>query len=343
MASITLRNGKTVGDYLKPYIVAEINTSHFGDIGIAKDMIKTAKSSGCDCVKFQSWSSETLYAESYYKDNRLAKKIFTKFSLSSDQLKLLSDYSLGKGIDFTSTPYSIDEALFLVRQCEVPFIKIASMELNNIPYLVQLGKLGVPLVLSTGMGTMEEIKEAVKSIRSVGCAQLIILHCTSLYPADPQLIRLNNIQGLRNEFPEYPIGYSDHSLGVEIPIASIALGACMIEKHFTLDSSRIGLDNQMATEPNVFTSMVRGCNIVYEAMGGIERMLSEEENSQSVKMRRSMVSKIQLKPGDEINYDSIEFKRPGIGISPAEAYLYIGRKVNKFIDFGSLIFQKDLE
>src|SRR5574343_737790 len=287
MSFITLRNGRIVGDYLQPYIVAELNTSHFGDMEIAKSMIEHAKAAGCDCVKFQSWSADTLYCDEYYEGNKIARRVVTKFSLAASQLKELSNYSKEVGVDFASTPYSIDEAVFLVEECGVPFVKIASMELNNLAYLTQLGKLGVPLVLSTGMGTMEEIVAAVRTIQDAGSDQVIVLHCTSVYPSKPEIIRLQNIVGLRAEFPKYPIGYSDHSIGLEIPCASIALGACLVEKHFTLDSSRIGMDNQMATEPTEMRAMVGACHRVYEAMGGAARILCEDEVSQISKMRRS--------------------------------------------------------
>ena len=225
MSFITLRNGRRIGDYFKPYIVAELNTSHFGNIEIAKSMIDEAKSAGCDCVKFQSWSADTLYSESYYEDNRMAKRMVSKFSLSNAQLHELAEYATKKELDFASTPYSIEEARFLVEKCNVPFVKIASMELNNTPYLTELGRLQVPLVLSTGMGTTEEIISAVEAIQSTGNEDIVILHCTSVYPSPPIIIRLQNIVGLRTEFPQYPIGYSDHSLGIEIPAASVALGA----------------------------------------------------------------------------------------------------------------------
>jgi len=342
MSLITLRNGRRVGDYLKPYIVAELNTSHFGDMAIAKDMINHAKAAGCDCVKFQSWSADTLYCESYYKENKIAKRVVTKFSLSDAQLKELSNYAAEKEIDFASTPYSIEEARFLVEECGVPFVKIASMELNNLPYLHQLGCLGVPLVLSTGMGTLDEIVGAVKTIQDTGNEQLIILHCTSVYPAPPDIIRLQNIVGLRSEFPRYPIGYSDHSQGIEIPAASIALGACLIERHFTLDSSRIGMDNQMATEPEEMQAMVRACHRVYEAVGGVGRILGEEEKGQIPKMRRSIVSKTDLNPGDVLSEAGIEFKRPGTGIAPSDYQRVIGRKVNKAIAGGTVVQAGDL-
>lgn len=332
MSSVTLRNGRVVGDHLRPYIVAELNTSHFGDMDMARSMIDQAKVSGCDCVKFQSWSTETLYSNSYYKGNAIAKRMVKKFALEERQLKELSQYSTEQGIDFTSTPYSIREAEFLAGDCAVPFIKIASMELNNLPYLSRLGQLGIPLVLSTGMGTLEEIIAAVRTIEATGNCQIVILHCTSVYPTAQQDIRLQNIVGLRSEFPTYPIGYSDHSIGMEVPIAAVALGACLIEKHFTLDRSRIGMDNQMATEPEEMQVMIAACHRVYAALGGTGRILDENEKAQIPKMRRSIVTTRPLTAGHVLTKEDLDAKRPGTGIAPSEMHLLIGRVLNEDVD-----------
>ena len=337
MSVIRLRNGRDVGNYGKPYIVAELNTSHFGNIDVAKEMVRRAKDAGCDCVKFQSWSAETLYCDEYYAVNAMAQRIFNKFALDETALRDLSLYSAGIGIDFASTPYSIEEAHFLVECCNVPFVKIASMELDNLPYLRELGKLGVPLMLSTGMGTSDEISRAVHSITSTGNSQIVILHCTSVYPSPPEIIRLENLGGLREKFPEYPVGYSDHSLGTEMSIAAVALGACMIEKHFTLDRKRIGMDNQMATEPAEMDALVAACNNVHIARGGPERILSETEMEQIPKMRRSMVSSRDLRAGSVLTADHVEFKRPGTGVSPAVHEKYLGKVVKVDLKKGSLI------
>ena len=342
MSVIRFRNGKEVGDYLRPYIIAELNTSHFGDIEVARNMIREAKIAGCDCVKFQSWSAETLYSDEHYKNNKMARRILEKFAFNDSALSTLSGYSTELGIDFSSTPYSIEEARFLVDYCSVPFLKIASMELDNLPYLSTLGGLGVPLVLSTGMGTSEEIVRAVDTIQSSGNEQLVILHCTSVYPSPPELIRLQNILGLRTEFPRYPIGFSDHTIGAEIPAASVALGACLIEKHFTLDSKRIGMDNQMAAEPAEMAEVVRACRNVHLATGGAARALRPEEESQKAKMRRSLVSKMDLPVGTELAREHIEFKRPGTGISPADYEQYVGRTVRIAIESGSVILPEAL-
>jgi sialic acid synthase SpsE len=332
-----LRSGREIGDFLKPYIVAELNTSHFGSVDIAREMIRQAKEAGCDCVKFQSWSADTLYCEGYYKDNAIARRVIKKFALENSVLHALSRYAAELGIGFSSTPYSIEEARFLVEECDVPFVKIASMELDNLPYLRDLGNLGVPLVLSTGMGSSAEIIRAVQTIEATGNRQLIVLHCTSVYPSAPEIIRLQNIAGLRTEFPQYPIGYSDHSVGIEVPAASVALGACLIEKHFTLDSKRIGMDNQMATEPAEMQSMVRACHNVHAALGGTSRQLCVQEQEQIPKMRRSMVSIQGLPVGTVLAPEHIEFKRPGTGIPPSEYEQYLGRTVRIAIEGGSII------
>jgi sialic acid synthase SpsE len=343
MLFVTLRNGRPIGDYLKPYIVAEMNTSHFGNIEVAKSMIDQAKEAGCDCVKFQSWSADSLYCESYYEENKMAKRVFAKFSLSGAQQKELAAYAKDKKVDFASTPYSIEEARFLIEDCDVPFIKIASMELNNTPYLTELGHLGAPLVLSTGMGTLEEIGMALEAIRLTGNKNVVILHCTSVYPSPPKIIRLQNIMGLRNEFPQYPIGYSDHSNGIEIPTASIAMGACLIEKHFTLDRSRIGMDNHMASEPDEMRAMIESCNKVYESLGGLDRVLSQEEKEQSSKMRRSIIARKYIPSGHTLDYKDIEYKRPGHGIPPSETSLYIGKKLTRSISAGNILYASDFE
>ena len=314
MTYIKFKKNRIVGDYLDPYIVAELNTSHFGDLDIAKEMILQAKKCGCDCVKLQSWKSESLYSKKFYESNKMAKRFFDKFSLSPDQIKELLIYSNEISIDLTSTPYSIEEAEFLADQEYVPFIKIASMEINNLKYLDQLGRLGKPLVLSTGMASFKEIKTAMSILKKTGNKNLIILHCVSIYPSKVETINLNNINGLRDTFPEYPIGFSDHTEGKTAPIAATALGACLIERHFTLNKKKIGFDNQMATEPHEMKSIVEGCREANLSLGSFLRKVTNEEINQRVNMRRSLISNKSIKKGSLIKEDDIIMKRPGDGI-----------------------------
>ena len=342
MSQVRLPNGRVVGDYLAPYFVAELNTSHFGNVDVARSMIDQAKAAGCDCVKFQSWSAESLYSDSHYRQNPIAKRMVTKFALDAAELAELAAHCRAVAIDFASTPYSHAEAEFLVETCGVPFIKIASMELNNLPFLAHLAGLGVPLVLSTGMGTLDEITRAVSTITAAGNDEIVILHCTSVYPSPPETIRLRNVEGLRSAFPRHPIGYSDHSLGSEIPAAAVALGACLIEKHFTLDSSKIGMDNQMATEPDGMARMIAACRKVHAALGGTERLLTDAELAQIPKMRRSVVTARALKAGEVLASGDLEAKRPGDGIPPTEMDALIGRTLARDVEAGALLARDDV-
>tara|TARA_A200000113_G_scaffold220312_1_gene230279 strand:+ start:83 stop:1117 length:1035 start_codon:yes stop_codon:yes gene_type:complete len=343
MAKIKLRDLFELGDYSSPYFVAELNTSHFGKIEIAKKMVDEAKKAGCHCVKFQSWTEETLYSKTYYRDNPIAKRFVKKFSFSDETLKQLSNYCIERKIGFASTPYSIEEANFLVKECNVPFVKVASMEINNHEFLKKLGLLKAPIVLSTGMSNMDEIIEAVKIIEATGNRNISILHCVSIYPVDASYINLNNILGLRKQFPNYPIGYSDHSLGVEMATAAIALGACLIEKHFTLDNKAIGMDNQMATEPGEMETLVRNCNNIFQAMGDKERILSKEEKEQQLIMRRSIVANKDLQKGKVLSLKDFGYKRPGTGFSPANPELLIGKKLIRNVEADNLITREDIE
>lgn len=316
MSQIILANGKKVGDYKRPYMVAEVNSSHNGDVGTAKRMIDEAKRIACDCVKFQSWSAESLYSASYYQENPIAKRIVGKFAMPEEALAELAEYCREIGIAFSSTPYCKREVDFLVDTCKVPFVKIASMDINNYPYIRYIAEKGIPIVLATGMADLAEIQKAVEAVESTGNKNLCLLHCISLYPAETQTMQLNNILGLREKFPSYPIGFSDHSLGIEMPVAATALGAAYIEKHFTLDKKKMGMDNNMAMEPEEFQSMVECCNRVYEAMGEYERSVSEAELAQRDKMRRSIVVTADLKEGSVLSEKDLDVKRPGTGIPP---------------------------
>ncbi len=336
---LTFRDGTAVGDGLKPYIVAEVNSSHGGSMDTARQMIAAAADCGCDCVKFQSWSSKTLYSRSYYKENPIAERFAKKFSLNEDQLAELAEYCRQQGVAFSSTPYSEAEADFLVR-VGAPYIKIASMELNNTPFLRYIAQTGVPVVLSTGMGTMEEIENAVEVFESEGNRNICLLHCVSVYPVSPEMVNLNNIPMLKSRFPDYPIGFSDHSVGTELSAAAVALGACMIEKHLTLDKKRIGMDNQMALEPEELNRLVQECHNVYRAMGSYQRVVSEAEMEQRLKMRRSLVYTRDMSAGEILSGGDLIAKRPGTGVPPQDMQKYVGKTLRRSV-FADVLLQED--
>lgn len=342
MADCKLRDGVTVGDFRRPYIIAEVNSSHGGNMDMARKMIDAAAMAGCDCVKFQSWSAQSLYSASYYKENPIAKRFVDKFSLKGEQLRELAAYCREKGVGFSSTPYSEAEVDFLV-ETGAPFIKIASMELNNLDFLRYIAEKKVPMILSTGMGEMEEIEKAVGTIQDAGNHALILLHCVSVYPAKEETIRLNNILGLRERFPQYPIGFSDHTVGDEAAVGATALGAAVIEKHLTLDKSKIGMDNQMAMEPIPLKELVRKCRLVQKSLGGKERIVLPEEYEQRKNMRRSIVSAGFIEKGTILTREHLTFKRPGTGFSPQEVHQVIGHRTVKDIEGDVLIRKEDIE
>jgi len=341
--SFTLSDGTNITENTEPYFVAELNTSHFGNVEIAKEMILKAKEVGADCVKFQSWTPSTLYSEDYYEENPIAKRFIKKYSFNNEELKTLALFCHEHEMGFSSTPYSESEVDFLLDECDAKFIKIASMDLNNLIFLEYIGKKGGPIILSTGMGSEEEIIKAVTTIKNTGNNNICILHCVSIYPAPEEIINLNYILRLRELFPDQMIGYSDHSTGEEAPLGSVALGACLIERHFTLDSGKIGMDNQMSTEPEFFERIISKCKKLKTILGKPERVVSVEEMEQRVKMRRSIVAKDDLKQGQVITEEMICAKRPGSGIAADKFDDLIGKKVKKNVFQDRVLYETDIE
>lgn len=343
MNGIKFNDGKVIKNYGRPYMIAEVNSSHNGNVDVAKKMIDAAVESGCDCVKFQSWSTETLYSKSYYQKNPIAKRFVDKLSLTSKELKMMAEYCEEKGIGFSSTPYSKQEVDFLVDECKVPFIKIASMEIDNLEFLNYIAKKNIPIVLSTGMADMQEIEDAVREIENAGNRNIVLLHCVSIYPVDVEKINLNNIIELQNRFPEYPIGFSDHTLGDAAAVAAIALGTAVLEKHITLDAKKIGMDNQMAMEPEELSVLVEKCRQINLALGSRDRIVLPEEIEQRKNMRRSVIVTKDIKKGHVLCREDLDVKRPGTGLSPKRLLECIGKSVNKDIEADIVLMEKDFE
>ena len=328
---------------IKPYIVAELNSSHRGKMDVAKKMVDAAKGCGCNAVKLQSWTPESLYSSSYYEQNPISKRMVKGFSMSQESLMELAEYCRQIDVDFSSTPYCKEEVDFLVEQCKVPFVKIASMDINNLPFLRYVAKKQVPIVLSTGMANIDEIDKAVSVINEEGNKDICILHCVSLYPVQPADVNLNNIRMLKDRFKEHEVGYSDHTIGAEVACAAVAMGAVLIEKHFTLDNKVIGWDNQMATEPDQMKELVDACKNVYTSLGQYERSITDNELIQREKMRRSLVASHELKKGQLIKEEDLNAKRPGTGLSVDKYYEIIGKKIKCDICEDAMIRYEDIE
>jgi len=349
---VQLSPKKEVYNFCEPYIIAEIGANHNGDMDLAKKMIDSAVACGCDAVKFQSWTPESLISKEEYDRNQTyddspkkhfgsLKEMVEKYYLRDDQHEELKNYCQEKGVDFCSSPFSNQEIDMLV-QLDVPFLKIASMDINNISFLKYAAKTMKPIVVSTGMSTLSEIETAVQTIRNEGNQNIVLLHCISIYPPKDKDIHLRNITMLQQAF-DLPIGFSDHSFGASIPLASVALGACVIEKHFTLDKDLPGWDHEISANPEEMKTICQDSKKIAAALGNAFRIVSEDEEQKKGKFRRSIVSSKNLKKGDVITESDLAYKRPGTGIPPNEYKYLIGRKLNKDLDEDSLFNWNNFE
>jgi len=350
--TVVLSNGSELENFGKPFIIAEIGSNHNGDMHLAKEIIDAAKSCGCDAVKFQSFNDKSLICKAEYESNTKyndsAKKHFgsleemvKKYYLREEQHYELKEYCDNIGIIFSSSPFSNAEVDLLIK-LDVPYLKVASMDINNYSLIRHMASSGKPILLSTGMATIAEIKKAVNIIETEGNSQIILLHCISIYPPDYQDINLNNITMLQQTFP-YPIGFSDHSIGTHIPVAAVTLGSCVIEKHFTIDKGLPGWDHEISADPSEMRIIVEQSKQINIALGSFNRIVSTAEESKKLKFRRSIVAAYDLICGQIINEDDITFKRPGTGIPADMADHIVGCKMKKNIEFDTLLTWEDFE
>ena len=327
-----------------PYIIAELGANHNGDMDLARKLVDAAKEAGADCVKFQSWTKDSMFSKSKYKENFFIaddyrnrtdftlEEIVEKYSISEAQQVEMFAYAKKIGIDCISTPFSREEADFLVETLDVPFIKVASMDLNNYPFLDYIGKKGKPIIFSTGLSELHEIDKAVQTLEATGNKELVILHCIAIYPAPDENINLNNIDTLKLLYP-HPVGFSDHSIGYSIPLAATAKGVCLIEKHFTLDKDMVGWDHKVSADPDDMKIIVQQSKRISKAMGS-SRIACPENEERITEFRRSIVVKKYLPSGTVIQESDLDSKRPGRGIPPGDQHYVVGRtlKVDKSED-----------
>ena len=338
---IKLTEKKEVFNYCTPYVIAELGSNHNGDMKLAKKLIQEAKESGADCVKFQSWSKDTLFSKKKYQDNFNLEEIVDAYSISEKELLEMKKFAVELDIDLTSTPFSKKEVDFLLDKLESPFVKVASMDLNNYPFLEYIAKKGKPIVLSTGLSELFEIDKAIKTIESAGNRSIIILHCVANYPPVDKDINLNNIKTLMATYPEYPIGFSDHTLGIAIPTASAALGVCLIEKHFTLDKNMEGWDHKVSVTKNEMKEIISNASRINDAMGSY-RIKAIESDEKKREFRRSIVLRRKIKKGEVIKYEDIDYKRPGGAFDPGMTEFIVGRTVNKDLEYDHILTKEDI-
>jgi len=345
---IKLTSKREVFSFCEPYIIAEIGSNHNGDMELAKRLTVAAKEAGADCVKFQSWSKETIFSRKVYEENYFLRddyrsrsdytleEIVDEFAISEQELLEMKKFTDEVGIDCTSTPFSKKEVDFIVDVVKTPFIKVASMDLNNYPFLDYIARKSLPVVLSTGLSELYEIDKAIRTIEKAGNTQIILLHCVANYPPKDEDVNLNNIESLQKLYP-YPVGFSDHTLGFSIPLAAVAKGACIIEKHFTIDKNLFGWDHQISATPDELKIICTESKKINKALGSFYFRCEEDEERKAA-FRRSIVTTKEIKAGEVIK----DFKRPGSGIPPEYRDFVIGRIAKRDIGADIIIMKEDL-
>jgi N,N'-diacetyllegionaminate synthase len=340
--------GVRIGDG-RCFVIAEAGVNHNGDVEQAVRLIDVAAAAGADAVKFQTFKADLEispiapkadYQQAGTNPGENQLEMIRALELSDAEFAGLKAHCEARGIIFLSTPFDHDSVKFL-RRLDVPAYKISSGDITNLPLVKLVGSLGRPVILSTGMADLGEVRRAVSALTEVACPALAILHCVSNYPAAPEDTNLRAMATLREEFG-VPVGLSDHSTGIEIALAAVALGAAVIEKHFTLDKTLPGPDHQASMDPEELRALVAGIRKVEVALGdGVKAPRPSEANTRDV-ARRSLFVQIALREGEMITEDHVIALRPAGGISPSEMNTVVGRRAAHALDAGAMLQPADL-
>jgi sialic acid synthase SpsE len=330
--------GRWVGDGAPCFVIAEAGANHNRDLTMARELIAVAAEAGADAVKFQTYSAETLYSRhtprfTYLEgvSDKSTWDLIKSIELPRDWQPLLAEEARRRGILFMSTPFdhrAVDE----LQALDVPAFKIASFEIVDLPLVRRAAATGKPLIISTGLADLEDIQDAVAACEAAGNRQVALLQCASLYPAPPARVNLRAMATMRQAFG-VPTGLSDHTLGIHVPVAAVALGAAVIEKHYTLSRTLPGPDHPFAVEPAELTAMVRQIRDVEAALGdGRKGPPHPDEVEMHQKARRSLVAARAIPKGTRIEADMLAIKRPGFRIKPKYASLVVGRTARADIE-----------
>ena len=322
-------------------IIAEIGVNHNGEIALAKSLVDQAKIAGADIVKFQAFVSEkeisryankTPYQIETTTDIGGQLEMCKALELSPSSLAEMKNYCESLEIPFLCAAFDFDSVDLLVDELKVSTIKIPSGEITNLPFLEYVGSKRKSIILSTGASSLAEVALAVEALQKAGCPELVLFHCVSSYPAPYPEVNLNAMETLRRAF-NVPVGFSDHTVGIQAGIAASALGACAIEKHFTLDKKMVGPDHRASIEPLELAALVEGVKIVNQVKGDGAKQASQSEMENLLLIRKSIVAASDLKRGVKITREMVEFKRPGVGISPSDVSKIIGLKIMRDVKF----------
>ena len=328
----------------KVFIIAEAGDNHNGDYDTALKLVDKAVEAGADCVKFQTFVTERVISKLAEKADYQKESTGTgesqydmekKLELSFEQFRQIKKYCEQKKIMFLSTPFDLESIDFL-QEIDIPFWKIPSGEITNLPYLEKIAHTGKDVIMSTGMCTMEEIQKAIDILKKNGAGKITLLHCNTEYPTPYEDVNLRAMKTMAETFG-VEVGYSDHTKGIEVPIAAAAMGAVVIEKHFTLDKNMPGPDHKASLEPYELKQMVQSIRNIEKALGSSEKKPSASEIKNIDIARKSIVAKKTIKKGEELTEDNLDIKRPGNGISPMCWYDLFGTKAVKDFSEDELI------
>ncbi len=325
-------------------IIAEAGVNHNGSLQRALELVDCAAEAGADAVKFQTFQAQQLvtpqavqapYQRRNMKRSCSQLEMLSQLELSHADHCALIERCQQRGILFLSTPFDAPSADQLV-ELGVVALKIPSGEITNLPFLDHVARLGLPLIVSTGMSYLGEVDLAVRTMQAAGNHDFALLHCVSNYPADPHDVNLRALQTLQAAFAQ-PVGYSDHTLGIEVSLAAVALGACILEKHFTLDRTLPGPDHRASVEPAELQQLVQGVRTVEQALGDGRKAPAANEKETAAVARKSLVTAAALPAGTELTEELIAIKRPGTGLAPALKTHLLHRRTLRELPAGHLL------
>jgi len=325
---------RIVGEGSPTFIIAEIGSNHDGSINKAKELVRAAKDSGADAVKFQSFSVDKLYVKRQKERNSWKPHPFAHLFLEGEVddffFPQLMEFCDSLDIPFLATPFDAEKASVL-KEFGVDALKVASGDLTNIPLLRHIASLQKPVILSTGMSDLKEIADSVSEIRSVGNEEIILLHCTSLYPPKPEEVNLRAIKTIKDYF-SLPTGYSDHTMGVTASLGAVVLGAVILEKHFTVSRKRVGLDHSYSMEPDEFKAMVSAIRNLEKTLGNGIKTYTEREFKERTLARRGVYAKQNIRKGEMLTLEMLVFLRPQVSLAPKEIYSMLGKEAIRNIE-----------
>ena len=343
MQNVRIGN-KLIGPQQQVFVIAEAGVNHNGDLKLARALIDVAVDAGADAVKFQTFKADRVATPDAPKaqyqlqttgDSESQLEMLRRLELPEDAHRELQAYCREGKIVFLSTPFD-EQAVDFLDLLGVPAFKISSGDLTNSPLLEHVAQKGKPVILSTGMSDLSELIEAVSVLNSGGCENPILLHCVSNYPASAADVNLRAMQTIRAAF-DVPVGFSDHTNGIDVTLAAVALGACVIEKHFTLDRSLPGPDHRASLEPNELRQLVQSIRTVQSALGDGRKAPTASEIETAKVARRSLVAVVDVPAGATLKREMVVARRPGTGLSPTQLDTVVGHRTTRPIAAGTLL------